>query len=557
MVVSANTRADEDARRELLRRARARESLHSYVLNIDVPMSPFDAMEPDEDLTGPARDILPKHQTVMLDVLQRTVTRPFGRCMIFAPPGTMKSLNTSVVMPTWVMGRTPKTRIILTSYGGKIAERQARRGIQICKSEKYRMLWPEQPQVNKEEFIEPTVVRDAAGDWSLSNGSEMIALGITGGVTGNRANGLIVDDPIAGREEADSETMRQKVRDAYEDDCKSRLLEGAWIAFIMTRWHENDLAGSILPDDYKGESGHILCKDGMVWEILNLEAKCERADDPLGREFGEYIFPEYYSVRHWQQYELATGTEATRRWSSLYQQRPAPQGSGRFDESMIDFYAEGTQPVHLAYIGGGDYAVTEGKNDFTELGMFGVDWQGDLWEVDWWSKQSNTFQSAEATLDMIARWRPSMWFNEGGVIDKSMGPLINLMMRERAKTPDGYRCIADRRAIPSMNDKVAKCSSFQGRCAAGGERLDGSGKFYKGKVHFRDNPNSRRVVAQLVALPAGRYDDAADVCGLIGRAIDQFPVAHVPKPETKTGLVPFSIAWLEYQEKQDHAIRYR
>ena len=98
------------------------------------------------------------------------------------------------------------------------------------------------------------------------------------------------------------------------------------------------------------------------------------------------------------------------------------------------------------------------------------------------------------------------------------------------------RVFTDRRALPSMADKIAKCSSFQARCASK-------------VVHFRDNANSRRVVGQLLALPAGRYDDAADVCGLIGRAVDQFPMARPPQAKQKKGLVPFSVEWLEYQEE--------
>jgi hypothetical protein len=157
--------------------------------------------------------------------------------------------------------------------------------------------------------------------------------------------------------------------------------------------------------------------------------------------------------------------------------------------------------------------------------------------VDWWSKQSNTSDSTEATLDLIEKWKIPMWFNEGGVIDKAMGPLINLRMRQR-------RVYCDRRSITSMSDKVAKCSSFQGRAAAG-------------TVHFRDNANSHRVVQQLVDMPQGRFDDAADVCGLIGRAVDQFQVGRVPVSSQRERLEPFSVAWLEHEEREKPKLRWR
>lgn len=539
-----------DVARELLRRKRCQESLHSYALNIQIPTVTAEPMCPDEDLLGPASHFMAKHHAVILDCLQRTMLRPMGRALLMLPPGSAKSLYADCVATTWYMGKFPGSRIMLTGYQGDLAERQSGRAQYIVEQEAYRQIWPGAPRIDK----------NAKKDWTIKfadgkQDSNMLAMGLTGGLTGNRANGWIVDDPLSGRKEADSETQRQDCYNAYKDDLLTRSLPHAWGIVILTRWHELDIAGRILPDDYDGRSGMILCKDGLYWDVLNIPAKCERNDDPLGRQIGEYIWPEYYPPEHWAMFEKAQGAESARTWSSLYQQRPTPQGSDRFHDTMFDFYKEGTQPPFMAYVGAGDYAVTEGKNDFTELGVFGVDPTGDLWEVDWWNKQCNTSVSCEKTIDLIKQWKIPMWFNEGGVIDKAMGPLINLRLRQRNEKGEAIYC--DRRAITSMSDKLAKCASFQGRAAAGGETTVGSGKWVPGAVHFRDNANSRRIVQQLVALPAGRYDDAADVCGLIGRAIDQFPVGRVPHHERKVGITPFSVAWLEHQESEKPKIRYR
>ncbi|MBP8231750.1 MAG: phage terminase large subunit [Rhizorhabdus sp.] len=519
----------DEIAREIRRRLRARTSLHTYALSIDIPTVAAQAMLPDEELLGPASGLMAQHHAAILSVLERTANRNMGRCMIFAPPGAAKSLYTSVLLPTWEMGRRPGSRIMLVSYAGSLAERQARRAMQVVEQENYRLLWDESP----------TLVRDAAKEWTLSNKSEMLSMGLLGGLTGNRASGAIIDDPVAGREEADSEDIRQKTRDAYQDDLLSRLLPGAWIAFIMTRWHEDDLAGAILPEDYDGRSGMVRCRDGLDWEILNIQAKCERADDPLGRQLGEYLWTEFYPPQHWRLYENAQGPEAARAWASLYQQRPSPQGSGRFNREMFNLYSPKELPQHLAYVGASDFAVTEGRNDFTEHGLFGVDSSGNLWARDWWSKQSNTGEGIDAMLNMVQRWKTPMWFNEGGVIDKATRPAINQQMRER-------RIYTDLRSLPSMLDKVAKCSAFQARAAAG-------------CVYFpREAPWTERVIQQLMSLPAGRHDDAADVCGLIGRAVDQFPLARVPSITRKEGIKPFTKEWLEYQaENERPAVRYR
>jgi hypothetical protein len=533
-----------DLARELIRRKRCQDSIHSFALNVQIPTVPGDPLCPDEDLLGPADAFMAKHHAMILDVIQRTIMRPMGRAIIMAPPGSAKSLYT-VLGVAWAMGKFPGHRYIYTSYADSLAETQSRRCQLLVQQEHYRRIWLDSPTLNKE----------AVGQWDLSNGSEFLAAGLTSGVTGHRANGWVMDDPLKGRQEADSETTRQKIYNAYKDDLLTRCLPNAWGILILTRWHEDDPAGRILPADYAGESGMIRGTDGLNWEVLNIQAKCERKDDPLGRKLGEYIWPEFYPPEHWAMFEQAKGAEAARTWASLYQQRPTAQGAGRFHESMFHFYQEGEQPPDLAYVGASDHAVTKNGNDFSEAAVFGVDSRGDLWERDWWSGQEDAGTVANQVLDMAKKWGTSMWFNEGGVIDKAMGPLFNVLRNERQRLGDPV--YVDIRALTNMQDKVAKCASFQGRAAAGGETSAGSGVWNHGKIHFRDNANSRRVVQQLCALPAGRYDDAADVCGLIGRAIDQYPVVYVPRDKIPKNLVFGTVEWLEYQEKPERKVRWR
>jgi predicted phage terminase large subunit-like protein len=516
------------AQRELLRRMRAQRSLHSYALSIDIPTVPFGAQDLDEDLTGPASGLMTKHHAKILEVCERTMNRPMGRAMIMAPPGSAKSTYVSVVAPSWEIGRKPGSRIILTSYGASLAERQSKRIIQVCESERYRELWLEAP----------TLETTAAGSWKMTNQSEVLASGLTSGITGNRASGAVIDDPVAGREDADSPAMQQKTMDAYQDDLLSRLLPGAWLISVMTRWNEADLFGRILPEDYKGESGMIECRDGLVWEILNIPAKCESVDDPLGRTVGDYLWPEFAPPSHWQQFELAPGREAQRAWGALYQQRPTAQGSGTFGRDMIGLYDKGELPARLNYVGASDYAVSAGKNDFTEHGCFGIDHDLNIWAVDWFYGQVPTDEGLDEWIKMVKRWKAKQWFNEGGVIDKAIRPAANKLMRDK-------KVFTNLTAIPSMADKLAKVQSFQARAGAG-------------CVWFpRNAPWTERVIIQLLSLPAGRHDDAADVCGLIGRALDDIRVGQAPPGDRVKGIKPFTGRWLEWQEDVKPAVRYR
>lgn len=514
---------------ELLRRRRARDSLHSFALSVDIPTAPMGAMQPDETLFGPAEFLMEKHHAVICTTLQRTVTRPYGRCLIMAPPGSAKSAYASVVMPPWVMGRTPGSRIILTSYASTPAERQSRRAQQICRSQLYRDLWPEPVEM----------VREAVNDWGLTNNSELIAMGLTAGLTSNRTSGWIVDDPVPGRDQADSATERQNTLDAYQDDLLTRCLPGAWGVVIMTRWHELDLGGQILPENYDGRSGMVRCRDGLDWEVLNLQAKCERADDPLGRQLGEYMWPSWWGAQHWAMVENNPSREAQRSWASLYQQRPSPQGSGVIDRAWFKWYDPGDEPPVLRKCGASDFAVTEGGGDFTEHAVWGMDANGELWLLDGWSGQKDPAVTIKAVIDMARRHAVNMWLDEKGVIHNAIKSAWNRAMREQQWPMNVI-------SLVSNADKVAKVQSFAARASSGMVHLPRSGPCAAW---------AEDMVTQLVSLPAGRYDDKADVAGLIGRAVDQIANARIPEPAGPRGIVAFSPEWLEYVERPTQTVR--
>ncbi len=342
-----------EAAKILRLRNRAKSSILGYVRAIDVPGKPS-SDNPDEEFFLPVETTLVSHQRLLLSELDRISSKRHGRLMVFMPPGSAKSTYASVVFPTYYLGKNPGSRIILASYGDDLAKKLGRRCRSILRQKRY-------------ERLMKTALRDdtqAVQDFALDNGSEFMACGILSGVTGNRANGLIIDDPVKGREQANSPVNRSKIFDAYEDDLKTRLIPGGWVCLIQTRWHEEDLAGRILPEAWNGESGDILCRDGNVWTVLCLPAKCEREDDPLGRKPGEYLWPEWFDAKHWQQFESNPRT-----WSALYQQRPSPLEGGLFQVDKILVVDE--IPYGTRFVRSWDLASTQGDGDWTAGGLIG------------------------------------------------------------------------------------------------------------------------------------------------------------------------------------------
>lgn len=537
---------------ELLRRQRAQSSLVEYARSIDIPGAPV-SDDPACEMFKPVETSMALHHRVILQAIQECIDTDFGRLMIFAPPGSAKSSYTSVVTPAWAMARKPGFRVIMTSYGSDLAERMSRRCRSICLDPRHISIWEDQPKLNTDQR--------SVSDWQLSNGSGMVAGGILSGITGNRADLLLIDDPVKGREDADSEPLQIKTMAAYKDDLLTRLKPRASVIIIQTRWNERDLSGQLLPEDYAGESGMIECRDGQTWRVLNIPAEAEYADDPLGRASGEFLWPEWFPAKHWLNYKNDPSGQRT--WNALFQQRPTAADGIEFKRESFRWYdpdipagtpghymdpklgpqgQRGGRPKALVNYGGTDFATKEDrKADFTEHGVAGRDSLGGLWFLDWWFKQTTSDKYIEPMLQMMDRNRARRWAHEGGTIGNAIGPAIRDAMRVAIR--DGKH-VCPIEELTSIKSKAVKLISFQAKAAAG-------------MVYLPVNRAwAERLVAQLLAFPSGRWDDAADTAGLIGRLIDKMMDARENKPEPRPELKPFSAQWLEYEENDRPKLRY-
>ena len=200
-------------------------------------------------------------------------------------------------------------------------------------------------------------------------------------------------------------------------------------------------------------------------------------------------------------------------------------------------------PKSLRFYGASDYATMSpraGKKepDYTEHFVMGLDRKGDMWFVDNWSGQVETDRGIAEFIRLVGLWKPIRWFNEGGLIDKAIGPAIRSAMQHTQK----FVAIE---SLPSLDDKAVKLQAFHARATA----------------HTVHIPIRRRwaedLIDQLVKFPAGRWDDKADCCGLLGRGVDQMVDARVPVADRKPILVPFTEAWLMYNDKADKPkVRY-
>lgn len=489
---------------ELLRRRKARANLTDYARYIEVPGAPL-SEEENEESFKPVETVIAQHHELILGATQRCISRHSGRSMLFLPPGSAKSTYGTVVGPTWAMGAIPGFKVIGVSYGSDLARKFGRRMRSIVRQHAYSALF--NTSISSES--------SAADEWALENGSEYMGGGILSGITGNRADFIPIDDPIKGRQEADSEVTRKRTIEAYQDDILTRLKPGGSVMLTQTRWHEEDLAGSLLPAGYDGESGMIECRDGNMWEVICIPAQAYRKDDPLGREAGEYIWPEWFPEDHW-----ATFKRNARTWSALYQQRPAPEEGDYFKAEWLRPYDKAPDPKTLRVYGGSDYAVTADGGDFTCHVVVGLDPEGRMYLLDLWRKQASSDVWVEAFCDLVIQHKPMGWAEEQGQIKSGVGPFLDRRQRER-------RAYVARDQFPTRGDKAVRAQSIRGRMALEGLYVPINAPWY---------PELR---SELLSFPAGKHDDQVDALGLVGQLLNKMSLGALPaepeKPKNVSG----------------------
>jgi predicted phage terminase large subunit-like protein len=453
-----------------------------FAQRVPVPGSP--SQDADENARIPLIETAQaEHHKLILREMQQCMKTPHGRLMILAPPGSAKSTYATVVAPTWFLGMQPNRRVILATYGDDLARRHGRRTRQLLRAPETRGIL--QCSIDAESR--------AADEFGLSNGSEYIACGIMSGVTGNRAHGIVIDDPIKGREQADSEVIRNRTHQAYEDDLLTRLIPGGWVVIIQTRWHEDDLAGRILPADWAGESGDIKCRDGNTWRVLCLQAECQSHSDPMHRPIGAMLWPEWFDDRHWAQFRLNRRT-----WSSLYQQRPAPDDGILFRRADMATYD--VAPPGLRIIGASDYAVTPDDGDWTEHGVIGIAGDGNYYVLDWWRGQTAPEVWIESQIDLILRHKPLAWFGETGPIRRAIEGRLRQRMLDRMAP-----CRIE--WLPHIGDKPTKAQSIIAQA--------GMGRLLWPRAAW-----VAELQRQCLVFPAGSPDDGVDTLGMLGRGAD-------------------------------------
>lgn len=365
-------------------------------------------------ISTPALEIL---DDALVDV--RTGKHPLT--IFTMPPQEGKSERVSRHFPHWMLLHDPDLRVASISAADSLARRWG-------KAVRNDIL------IHNDLGLKVRQDSAASNEWKLDGyKGGMITSSIGGILTGRPVDLMLIDDPHADQKEADSELMRDNVKDWWRTVGSTRLPPAGRVVLIQTRWHEDDLAG------------WLMAENPGRWRLINIPAQAEHdadrgeeckcggdhcaGQDVLGRKPGEYmVSARGRDVADWEQRKAFVGS---RGWNALYQGRPSgiegavlkrewwkfydiPRAHERADGSM---YAIGAVDVLISL----DAAFKD--TDQSDYVVFGV-WArrgAEVWLLDLIREHMDFPTTIEALKQLAAKWPQAA---TKLIEDKANGPAI-------------------------------------------------------------------------------------------------------------------------------------
>lgn len=359
-----------------------------------------------------------RHQLYIAPYLQRIADGERLFIIVELPPQHGKSTFITETFPAYYLKKNPDKLAMVVSYSEELFKKFGRKN-----REKFRMY--------SEDLFDLSISSETASvsEWGIQDHlGQLYSTSILGGATGRGSNLLIIDDPIKNRAEAESKTIRDKIYAEWQDTFYSRLSADGSVIIIMTRWHEDDLAGRLLKEKR------------LPWIEIKIPAIAEE-DDLLGREIGEALAPEIGKDEKWaEQTKAVTGS---RGWASLYQQRPTPAGGDIFKRAWAKYYVPSIEMKVKLGLGDDVKVMPElfqqqvqswdctFKNTKTADFVAGQVWGRDgpdFYLLDRHHKRMGIVDTIKAVLSMTARWPKA---SAKLIEDKANGPAIIEMLQKK------------------------------------------------------------------------------------------------------------------------------
>lgn len=393
------------------------------------------------------------------------------RVIINLGPRHTKSEFASYLLPSWILGKFPKKKVMQISNTAELAEGFGRKVRNLVDSNEYKRIFPE---------VELRTDSKAAGRWNTNFNGEYFASGVGGTVTGRGADLLIIDDPHSEGEAVLAQhnpEIYDKVFEWYTSGPRQRLQPGGAIIIVMTRWSLRDLTGQVLEA--------AAARGGDQWEVIEFPAILP-SEKPLWPEF--WPLQELQAIRD----ELPNS-----KWMAQYQQDPTSESNAIIKREWWNTWTQERPPSVDFIIMAMDTAFEKKTTaDYSAAVIFGV-WENEedggqpnLILLNSWRERLEFPDLKERTLQLYEEWEP-----DSVIIEKkaSGAPLIYELRRMGVPVQE---------FTPSKgNDKITRLNAI-------------ADIFASGKVWAPEKRWAEEVIDEVASFPAGRNDDLVDCVSL-------------------------------------------
>lgn len=271
--------------------------------------------------------------------------------VVNVPPGHLKSRLSCVMFPAWIWLKRPGFKTMTLTHAANLASRDSRYTRNVVTSEKYQALQclravnsnaafetteglrkPNEDGKPSQEPWEPWGLDKAQRiktNFANSRGGERFAAGILSGITGQRCEGMILDDPhdakkvVMGNAAQAVERMRE-ARSVFHGALRSRLNKGGWRLHVAQRLHVADLPGErtasgartvCFPVRYDPDHPHAHPNDPReVDEWLCEASYAEEEDEDMRRS----MTPRHHDAQYGQRPSTDSGGMFKRAWFAQY-----------------------------------------------------------------------------------------------------------------------------------------------------------------------------------------------------------------------------------------------
>jgi len=400
------------------------------------------------------------HHKIMSEKFNKVATGDLKRIVINMAPRHTKSEFASYLLPSWMIGKNPKLKIIQATHTTELAVRFGRKAKNLIDSQEYQKIF--QTKLREDS--------KAAGRWETNEGGEYFAAGVGGSITGRGADLLIIDDPHSEQDALNTNAL-ERTWEWYTSGPRQRLQPGGIIVVVMTRWNTKDLTGKLINAQKEAKADQ--------WEVIEFPAILPN-DKPL--------WPEYWKL---EELEGVKAGLPIGKWNAQYQQNPTAEEGSIIKREWWQLWDKDLPPLHHVIQSYDTAFLKKETADYSAITTWGVfypteDSGPNLILLDVVKDRFEFPELRRVALEQYNYWKPESVIVEG----KASGMPLTFELRKQGIPVINY--------TPSRgNDKHARVNAV-------------APLFESGQVWATDDKFAEEVIEECAAFPYGDHDDLVD-----------------------------------------------